>query len=81
MPSKIAYREVNGKVRRVLVSNRITPKGETRPDRHVSETILKGYYAMEQEKGCRFRSGYSKNQLKRVHETALSRFDELGMES
>ncbi len=76
-----AYREKSGKVERALVTSKILLRGEPRPDNHFSETILKGYYAQECEKGSRFRSGYSKKMIKRTHEIALARFGELGKES
>ena len=38
----------------------------------MSEKVLKGYYALECEKGSRFNSGYSKNQIKTVHERNIA---------
>ncbi len=66
---------------RALVTSKVLLRGEPRPDSHMSETILKGYYKQELEQGSRFRSGYTKNQIKRTHEIALARFGELGQES
>ncbi len=81
MPTWV-YSGKNGKVERALVSGKTRLlRGEPRPDSHMSETLLKGYYAQECEQGSRFKSGYSKGQLKKVHETALARFNELGQES
>jgi hypothetical protein len=34
---------------------------------------LRAYYKLECEEGSRFRSGYTKNQIKRVHDTAMAR--------
>jgi hypothetical protein len=54
------------------------PRGERRPDRHFSETLLRNYYTCECAEGSRFRSEFSKNQIKRVHENRLQEFDQTG---
>jgi len=54
------------------------PRHEPRPDRHFSQTLLRNYYTLECEQGSRFRSIYSKNQLRRVHGTRLELFDQTG---
>jgi len=56
------------------------PRGEDPPDRHFSQTLLRNYYRQELEHGSRFKSGFSKNQIKRVHETTLECFDQTGRE-
>lgn len=38
----------------------------------MAEKIRHGYYQLEQKQGSRFQSGYSKNTLKRVYDTALA---------
>lgn len=38
----------------------------------MAEKIRHGYYQLEQNQGSRFQSGYSKNTLKRVYDTALA---------
>ena len=72
----------NGKVEKEIVTerNRRPLRGEGRPARHQSETILNAYYELECRDGSRFRSNYTKNQIKRAHETATKRFNELGEE-
>ena len=72
----------NGKVEKEILAcgNKRAARGEDRPARHQSETILKAYYELECRDGSRFRSGYTKNRIKHVHETATKRFDELGQE-
>ncbi len=77
------YREINGRVEKRIVHPRDAPRlrGQPRPDRHFSETLLKAYYAKECEQGSRFRSNYPKSIIKRVHDTALARYDETGEES
>jgi hypothetical protein len=69
------YQEINGRVEKRIVHSRDAPlrRGEPRPDRHFSETLLRAYYALECEQGSRFRSGYPKSIIKRVHENALAR--------
>jgi len=69
-----------GKVIRRIVSGRAvhTPRGERRPDRHFSQTLLRSYYSLECEQGSRFRSGYTKNQIKAVHDRRLQLFDQTG---
>ena len=76
----ISYRERNGRVeKRIIHNSRLSRlRGEPPPDRHFSETLLRAYYSLECEAGSRFKSKYTKNQIKRVHDTALARFDETG---
>jgi hypothetical protein len=77
-----AYRQTrDGRVDKRLVAGKRMARGESRPDDHFSETILKAYYRQEIEKGSRFRSGYKKSVIKNVHDTALARWRELGQES
>ena len=71
----------DGTVEKELLAGVKRVRGEDRPARHQSETILKALYELECRDGCRFRSGYSKSVLKHVHETALQRFDETGVET
>ncbi len=73
----IRYREVNGQVVKQIV-HRSHIRGEPRPDRHFSETILNALYKLECEQGSRFRSSYSKNILKNVHDTAIQRWEQTG---
>ena len=73
----ISYKLKNGQVVREIV-HRTRVRGNARPDRHFSETLLRAYYAKECEDGSRFRSTYSKNQIKRAHETAIQRFEQTG---
>jgi hypothetical protein len=56
------------------------PRGDRRPDRHFSQTLLRNYYTLECEQGSKFRSTYTKNQIKRVHDTRLELFDQTGRE-
>ena len=76
------YAGRNGTVERELVvkGTKRALRGEYRPARHQSETILKALYELECRDGCRFRSGYTKSVLKHVHETALERYDQTGQE-
>jgi hypothetical protein len=76
------YQEINGRVEKRIVHSRDAPlrRGEPRPDRHFSETLLRAYYRLECEEGSRFRSNYSKNQIKRVHDNALRRYEATGQE-
>jgi hypothetical protein len=70
--------EKGGRVIKRLVSGngaKRHPRGERRPDRHFSQTLLRNYYTLECEQGSRFRSIYTKNQIKKVHETRLSEHD------
>ena len=80
MPIYEYYVGKKGKVHRRLLANKQV-RGEVRPDYHFSQTVLRGYYARECEQGSRFRSNYSKDTIKRAHETALARFSETGAES
>lgn len=78
-----AYSEKNGRVIKRLVSGdgpKRHPRGERRPDRHFSQALLRSYHTLECEQGSRFRSVYTKNQIKRVHETRLELFDQTGRE-
>jgi hypothetical protein len=77
----IAYKEVKGIVKKRLLASgtRIYPRGEPRPPRHSSEQILKAYYALECEQ--KFRSSYTKNQIKRVHGDAIQRWEQTGAEA
>ena len=77
----IRYRFVDGVVKREILASSRHKRGEERPPRHFSERLLRSYYDLECSEGSRFRSSYSKNQIKRVHETALARYDETGVES
>jgi hypothetical protein len=79
MPTYTYYEGSDGRVHRRLVTEKKLRGGE-RPDNHFSQTILKGYYKLEQEQGSRFKSGYSKNQIKRAHDNALARFEQTGAE-
>jgi hypothetical protein len=54
------------------------PRGERRPDRHFSQTLLRSYYQLECERGSRFRSQFTKNQIKKVHDERLQLFDQTG---
>lgn len=66
-------------IRRILHGGtKRSPRGERRPDRHFSQTLMRSYYAIECEQGARFRSTFTKNQIKRVHETRLQLFDQTG---
>lgn len=72
-----------GRVVRHIVSgerHKRNPRGERRPDRHFSQTLLRNYYTLECEQGSRFQSTYSKDQIKRVHSTRLDLFDQTGKE-
>lgn len=72
----IGYKLENGRVVRRIVHARNSPQPRERPlppDRHFSETLLRAYYRLECEEGGRFRSRYTKNQIKRVHDTAMAR--------
>jgi len=71
----------DGRVHRRLLTGKKRLRGEDRPDYHFSQTVLKGYYARECQEGSRFQSGYTKNLIKKVHETALARYAETGQES
>jgi hypothetical protein len=73
----IRYRLVDGDVKRELLAEGSRHKsGEEPPNGHMSRTILKALYELE----CshKFRSTYTKNQLKRIHETALQRWEQTG---
>jgi hypothetical protein len=78
----ISYRVRNGRVEKRIVHTRNAPRSraEPPPDRHFSETLLRAYYRLECENGSRFRSKYSKNQIKRVHDNALQRYEATGQE-
>jgi hypothetical protein len=75
----IRYREINGRVVKDVIS-RTRLRGEERPPGHFSETVLKAYYKLECDEGSRFKSGYSKNEIKRTHDTAIQRFQQTGKE-
>ena len=75
------YFEKGGRVIRRLLTEKPRLRGLERPDGHFSETILKGYYARECEEGSRFRSSYTKTQIKNAHERAIQRFEQLKQES
>jgi hypothetical protein len=68
----------DGGIIKDVVSIRSRPKGEKKPDRHFSQTLLRNYYMVECAEGSRFRSIYSKKQIKKVHENRLQEFDETG---
>jgi hypothetical protein len=72
----------DGRVGKLLVAGdgKRHLRGEEPPDDHLSKTILRAYYRRECEQGSRFWSGYSKDKIKRVHDTALARWHELGQE-
>jgi hypothetical protein len=75
----IRYRLVDGIVRReLLASGKRHSSGEERPQ-HFSRTIMNALYALECEQ--KFRSNFSKNTLKRVHETAIERWEQTGAET
>ena len=74
------YAGRNGTVEKELLAGVKRARGEDRPARHQSETILRALYELECRDGCRFRSGYTKSVLKHVHETALERYDQTGQE-
>jgi len=72
----IRYREVNGQVVKQIV-HRSHLRGEPRPDpAHFSQRLLNAYYQLECEQGSRFRSTFTKGQIKRTHETAIQRFEQ-----
>lgn len=76
-----AYTWREGRVEKRIISGdacKRHPRGERRPDRNFSQTLLRSYYSKECEDGSRFRSSFSKNQIKRVHETRLEQFDQTG---
>ena len=73
----------NGRVIRRIISggsHKLHPRTERPPDRHFSQTLLRSYYALECEQGSRFRSEFTKNRIKRVHEDRLQLFDQTGRE-
>jgi len=74
------YRQRGRGVEKRLLSYKSRARGQPRPDDHFSQTLLKAYYEQECQHGSRFRSGYSKNQIRRVHDTALQRFEQLGQD-
>jgi hypothetical protein len=76
------YRMVGGVVKREILvpGNRRRVRGEDRPQ-HFSRTLLNAYYQLECEHGCRFRSNYAKDRIKRVHDTAIERFEQTGVEA
>jgi len=66
-------------IRRIVAGGvKRTFRGERRPDRHFSETLLRNYYTLECEQGSRFKSSLTKDRIKRTHETALARFRHTG---
>ena len=69
----IRYKLVDGQVERQIVQSRRRLRGEARPDSTFYDTLLKAHYAVECEQGSRYRSGYTKNQTKRVLEGARAR--------
>jgi len=77
----ITYTVKNGRVVRSISKGRSTPKSEPPPDRHFSQTLLRAYYQLECEQGSRFRSTYTKNQIKRAHDTAIARFEQTGAQT
>ena len=77
----ITYKEKNGRVIRVISEGRRKLRGEPPPDRHFSETLLRAYYQLECEQGSRFKSTYTKNQIKRAHDTAIARFEQTGAQT
>jgi hypothetical protein len=68
----ISYRLKDGEVERRVLSS-VRRRGEAPPAKHMSETILKALYSLECEQ--KFRSSFTKNTLKRVHEEALQRHE------
>ena len=76
----ISYRLKNGQVEKRIVHshNGRRLRGEDRPPGHFSETLLRAYYQVECEAGSRFRSTYSKDRIKRTHETAIQRWEQTG---
>ena len=79
----IRYRVVNGKVEKEILAggDRRPIRGEDRPVRHFSEQLLKSYYQLECSEGSRFKSIYTKNVIKHVHDTALQRYEQTGQEA
>jgi len=73
------YAQVGGRVERVLIAERPCLRGEPRPARHMSETLLKAYYQLECDQ--KFRSRYPKNVIKQAHETAIQRYEQTGVEA
>ena len=81
---KVAYRQVGDSVEKRIIhgeEHKRSPRGVPPDNRHMSETVLKAYYQLECQHGSRFRSAYTKNQIKRVHERALEKFDQTGIET
>jgi hypothetical protein len=68
----IRYKLVGDRVEKQIVQSRRF-RGEPRPDPTFYDTLLKAHYAVECEQGSRYRSGYTKNQTKRVLEGARAR--------
>jgi hypothetical protein len=76
-----AYSQKGSRVIKRIISGtsyKRHPRGEKRPARHFSQTLLGSYYARECEMGSRFQSEFTKNQIKKVHETRLQLFDQTG---
>jgi len=67
-------------IRRIIsgAAHARNPRGERRPDRHFSQTLLGSYYKVECEQGSRFQSGFTKKQIKTVHDRRLQLFDQTG---
>jgi hypothetical protein len=74
------YRLVDGKVCRELLASGFKrhSRGEERPQ-HFSRTIINALYQLECEQ--KFRSTFTKNQLKRIHERAIERWEQTGAET
>jgi hypothetical protein len=68
----IQYKLVGDRVEKRIVQSRRL-RGEPRPDPSFHHTLLKAHYQVECEQGSRYRSGYTKNQTKRVLEGAMAR--------
>ena len=73
----ICYRLKGDRVERQIVHSRNSPRsrGEDRPPGHFSETLLRAYYSAECEQGSRFRSTFTKDRIKRTHDTAIARHE------
>lgn len=68
----------DGSVTKRILSGSRHPRGERRPDKHFSQTLLRAYYSLECEHGSRFRSTFTKNAIKKAHDDRVQQFEQLG---
>lgn len=54
-------------IRRKTVPDRVTVMGHAADPMHFESSVLGGYYKKEQREGSRFKSEFTKKQIKQIH--------------